>query len=116
MAISDDFIARFPQFDPVDQDALDNAINEYQCYFNCEYGNDDCADAAILQLLAHMYVIETTPNNAPSKATASKAVGNVSVSYVQGATDSLTLYFNTTKYGQRFLQMTAKCGQGAFFV
>lgn len=117
MALIDDFKDRFPEFDPDEVDTyLPELINEYPCYFNCEYGQTDCGDAAILQLLAHMFVVETNPNTAPYKSTASKSVGSVSVSYNPGSSDYLSQYFNTTKYGQRFLLMTAKLGQGGYFV
>ena len=127
MAIIDDFKARFPSFDDATVDAVLPAIeSEYDCYFNRPYGVDDCDDAAILMLLAHLYVLDTSANytgtgtgNAGAlKSIQSKSVGSVSVSY-DAATASGGAswdFYKTTSYGQRFWKMIQKYRGGGVFV
>ena len=109
MALIDDFKARFPQFDPADVDTLWSSLEtSWPCYYGFEYGNNDCTDEAILNLIAHLFVIEqdSATSNGPSKDISSQSVGNVSVTFSSGSGDSAnSQFFNTTIYGQKFLML-----------
>lgn len=126
MAIIDDFKLRFPTFNTATVDTILPLIEpEYKCYFNREYGQKDCYDAAILMLLAHLFVIETgatfngtSGNSSSLRAEQSKSVASVSVSY-DAATQSGGAqfdFFRTTSYGQRYLRMISKFRGGGVFV
>jgi len=118
MANIDDFKARFPNFDATVVDSLFPFIEqEWECYFCGDYSND-CDKAAILMLQAHLFVMESNPSEASARLQQSKSVGSVSVGYA-GPTHSGGQnydFFNTTKYGQRFLMLIKKRGPGALFV
>lgn len=118
MALIDDFKARFTSFDPTQVDnVLPALVSTYQCYYGGEYGvGVDCDDEIILQLLAHLFSEEINPSSAANRLEASKSVGSVSVSYVQGGTSDNDLFFGTTKYGRRYLMLTSKRKSGGFFV
>lgn len=118
MAVIDDFKARFPdpEFATADVDSrLPALIDEYSCFYNFPY--EGCHKAAILYLLAHMMVGEVSASSGASQLTASKSVGNVSVSYASLASNSSRDHWlNATKYGQRFLLLSMKQGARALFV
>ncbi len=109
MALIDDFKARFPQFNTDTVDTLWSSLEaSWPCYYCFEYGNNDCTDEAILNLIAHLFVIEkaSLTSNGPDKDISSQSVGNVSVTYSAGSGDSRnTQFFNTTIYGQKFLML-----------
>lgn len=126
MALIDDFKARFPTFNTTTVDSIFPLLEpEYPCYFDRTYGDNDCDDAAILMLLAHLFVVETSAtytgtggNAAAIRSEQSKSVGSVSVSYdaITQSGGGLYDFFRTTSYGQRFLRMIAKYRGGAVFV
>ncbi len=109
MAIIDDFKARFPQFDDAAVDLLWPSLEaSWPCYYCFEYGNNACTDEAILNLIAHLFVIEqdSQTSNGSQKDISSQSVGNVSVTFSGGAGDSAnSQFFNTTIYGQKFLML-----------
>lgn len=112
MAILDDFKARFPEIDPSKADTLIPIYeNIYQCYYGGQY-SVPCDQEAILLLLAHLVVTDPSYSNgsstAPSRSMASKTVGSVSVSYdaIESGSNQ-TVWFNSTRYGQMFLMVTA---------
>lgn len=124
MALIDDFKARFPEFDTAVVDAkFPFVAAEWGCYNGREYGVDECDDAAILMLCAHLMSLEVSAGNSsgagtPSRSQQSKSVGSVSVSYDQqtqkgGANFD---FFRTTIYGQRYLKMVQKYAVGGYFV
>lgn len=115
MALIDDFKARFPQFDDALVDQIFPIIeNVWQCYFDAEY--EGCCQEAILQLLAHLFVIETNTDNGPILQKASTTVGSVSESYISESNKSANeIWFGSTKYGQAFLRITENTGNIAFF-
>lgn len=104
MALIDDFKARFPEFDEAAVDKYLPILEPvWPCYFNKQYL--DCNQEAILNLVAHLLVMEIRTNAAPAQTIASKSVGSVSTSYVApvASAGQTTDLFQTTKYGQRFL-------------
>lgn len=112
MSILDDFKARFPEIDPAKADVL---VPIYENIYSCYYGGDyavACDKEAILLLLAHLVVTDPQytggSGSAPSRSTQSKTVGSVSVSYdaVESGSNQ-TVWFNSTRYGQMFLMVTA---------
>lgn len=117
MALIDDFKTKFPEFDSADVDAAWASLDgEWQCYFGYGYGSAACNDQAILYLIAHLYSSNTT-GNSPTKDVMSKTVGSVSVSYAQAKeNDRFSLFFGSTKYGQRFLMLTNRLAVGGYFV
>lgn len=116
MAIIDDFKSRFPEFDDTFVDAtLPFYIDNYQCYYGGDYSNA-CDKEIILYLLAHLLYTEGGYDGSgsggatPTQLQASKSVGSVSVSYVVADTSTSSArnnFFGTTKYGQRYLLLTA---------
>lgn len=116
MALIDDFKARFPEFDTA---TVDQYIPILEPIWDCYYGGvyEDCGVEIVLNLLAHMLVIETSAGSGNVKSTQSKSVGSVSVSYSQGyaSTSMRDDWLRSTKYGMRYLMLTRK-RQGAVFV
>lgn len=117
MAVIDDFKTRFPAFDSVTVDAvLPPLVDTVCCYWGGGY--DGCGKEITLQLLAHLFVLDTaTPSSGLGgvNAVASKSVGSVSVSYnVASTSGQMDSFFSTTRYGQRFLMLTAHGGGGVF--
>lgn len=115
MAILDDFKARFPLLNETQVDAILPAlIDSYDCFYGGPY--EDCGVEITLQLLAHLFVLDTTPGNSPSRLQSSKSVGSISVGYEasnpEGQNQS---FFGTTKYGQRYLMLISP-SMGGFFV
>lgn len=107
MAIIDDFKTRFPEFDSgLVDNRLPSLIEEYRCFYNFDY--DDCQKTAILYLLAHMMTGDSSSSSAASMGIGSKSVGSVSVSYQSGGSSTdRSIWLNSSKYGQRFLMLTA---------
>lgn len=125
MALVDDFKARFPELVTQYGEAVVNQRivileNVYTCYFCGDY-NDKCDREAILNLLAHMLVVDQSGTTSAAGsgmggAVSSKSVGNVSVSY--GATSDQGINrdaFGSTKYGATFLLLISG-RRGAYFV
>ena len=121
----DDFKVIFPQFDATLVDTLwPNLELQWPCYYNFPYVVGSYNAQAILNLVAHLFLIESRISGdgqskppSPIQAVQSKSVGNVSVSYVATApslspTDT---FFASTIYGQRYLQLI-KSRMGAVFV
>jgi hypothetical protein len=118
MALIDDFKTRFPEFDTSDVDTyLPGLESVYQCYHGATYGTAECDDEIILNLLAHLMVTSSlNSSTTPSQGVASESVGSVSVSYLTIPINSRNdVFFMSTKYGQMYLQLTAK-NAGGYFV
>jgi hypothetical protein len=113
--IMDDFKARFPQFDEPTIDAiLPSLIAEYKSYYCREYTCE--TQAAILQLLAHMYKLEIDDSDEAMRNVSSTSVDGVSESYeARNADTNLDIMFSTTKYGEKFLYLI-QSDQGTYFV
>lgn len=124
MALVDDFKARFPELvTQYGQAVVDQRVGIfagiYTCYF-CGNYDDPCDREAILNLIAHLLVVDQAGSTASAAgvggAVSSKSVGSVSVGY--GATSDQGMNrdtFGGTKYGAMFLQLTAH-RRGAVFV
>jgi len=114
MSLIDDFKARFKEFDTAVVDEYMPILEPlYPCYFGGSY--TECNKEKILNLLAHLLVMETTTSQSAIKDVVSQSVGEISVSYAQLKANELTSFFNTTKYGQRYL-LLGSTRIGAFFV
>ena len=117
MAFIDDFKAKFPEFDTTAVDTyFATSEDDYKCYYGANYvGTGTCDDQAILMLQAHLFVVNDKSGTAPSKDAVSKAVDGVSVSFATPATNSQSdIFFMSTKYGQRYLQLIAHNFGGVF--
>ena len=116
MALIDDFKARFPEFSTATIDASFPLIADtWDCYYGGDY-SQDCDKETILNLLAHLFINETSTSTSSIKGVASKSVGSVSVSYTTSSAQGQNNdFFGTSKYGQRFLMLTRK-RSGGFFV
>ena len=112
----DDFKARFPDFSETVVDKYFPAVEGvWQCYFPQPYKS--CNKEIILNLIAHLIVVEQSPGNSSIRSQTSRSVGSVSVSQSAiSKADSLTDMFSFTKYGQRFLYLTSRRGTRAYFV
>lgn len=117
MALLDDFKARFPEFDAATADQYIPILEPiWPCYYGGTY-TDPCGQEIVLNLLAHMLTIETSPGSGNVKSTQSKSVGNVSISYSQGyaPTSERNDWLSRTKYGMRYTMLT-RHRQGGVFV
>jgi hypothetical protein len=117
MAFIDDFKARFPEIATATVDIY-FPINEntYQCYFNAAYAGDgNCNDEAILLLMAHLVTIDSSKGSSSKKDATAKSVDGVSVSFATpAAANQNDMFFMSTKYGQRYLQIRAFSFGGVF--
>ncbi|MBL1319587.1 MAG: DUF4054 domain-containing protein [Mariprofundaceae bacterium] len=106
MSLTTDFKARFPAFATADVDTYMPIIEPvWSSYYNKDYAVNK---EAALNLIAHLLVLEINAGNASVQNEQSKSVGSVSVSYAQSTrTGALTDFLSSTKYGQRFLLLTA---------
>jgi len=116
LALIDDFKARFPEFTTATVDAK---FPLFESVWPCYYGGvltDDCDKAAILLLLAHLFVLETQAGSTSRRLENSRSVGSVSVGYANTEATGESGFFWTTKYGQQFMLLTQPYGAKAFFV
>lgn len=116
MAVIDDFKVRFPEFDESKVDiTLPGLVDVYPAYWGGEY--DSITDKEIvLNLLAHLLVVQTLQGTGNPKSIQSRSVGSVSTSYEgYAATSERMAWFGTTKYGKQFLLLTGQ-RRGAVFV
>lgn len=111
MALIDDFKARFSEFDTSIVDTYLPILEPvYPAYYAAAYDDTNALiKEATLNLLAHMLTAEIDTDTDAARSVSSQSVGSVSVSYEahSGAGGALYDAFNTTKYGQRFLLITA---------
>lgn len=106
MSLTTDFKARFPEFTDAVVDTYMPIIEPvWPMYYAKDYNT---YKEAVLNLVAHLMTEEVKTSKASSKGVASKAVGSVSTSYTASTrTGALADFFSATKYGQRFLYLTA---------
>lgn len=116
MALIDDFKSRFPEFDTTVVNTKFPLIeNVWSCYYGGSY-SQVCDKEIILNLLAHLLTTEINTTSGSIKGVASRSVGSVSESYATPSNQgSQTDFFNTTKYGQRYIMLTQK-NKGGYFV
>jgi hypothetical protein len=113
VALLDDFKARFPAFDTATADAYVPIVElVWPSYYNFAY--DETTKEAILNLVAHLILDETSSGDAGLKSQTSKSVGSVSVSYAAASHSGGARFdfFNTTKFGRRFYQLTQRNAGG----
>lgn len=117
MAMIDDFKARFPNFEYFTQlDAVFPIFEAiYPEYYNGNYDNARDKEI-ILNLIGHLIVDQQTGGSGANKAIASQSVGSVSVSYESSALNARPAFafFSWTKYGSRYLSLTADIMGGHF--
>jgi hypothetical protein len=115
MALIDDFKARYPEFDTAVVDQYLPVLEDvWPCYYGQAYAA--CNKEIVLNLVAHLLVIQSAPSTAPIKEESSRSVGSVSVSFESRAAGSnLSDFFGSTKYGQMYLMLTST-RRRAFFV
>lgn len=110
MALIDDFKARFPEFVAATVDQYVPILEPvYPAYYGREYDPTNATEKeTILNLIAHLLVMETTGDSAPLQSVNSQSVGSVAASYNQpGQPGGVAVdTFAATKYGQRFLALT----------
>lgn len=120
MALIEDLKARFPN---IDTTLIDTNFplfeNNYKCYYGATYGNNDCDNEIILNLLAHLIVSQDTTaqtNGQPSYTVQSESVDGVSTSYAGMQNINLQdSFFYSTIYGQTYMMLIQK-NTGAYFV
>lgn len=116
MALIDDFKARFPEFNStlVDEN-FSNVEEDYPLFYDKFYGESEKTDKVILMLLAHLFAVETDPSQGQYNQFSSNSVRSVSGSFsLPAITTEWRSFFNSKKYGQRFLLMIRK-RQGVLF-
>lgn len=117
MALIDDLKARFPNLDGTSVDTyLPLYGNNYKCYYNAEYGLNNCDDEIILNMLAHLVQVNVNQNdNEQIRQVGSESVGSVSTSYVVAPLDNNDKFWTSTFYGQTYRMLLLK-NMGAYFV
>ena len=116
MALVDDFKTRFPEFETavVDQYLPDPLESVWPCYYGGDY-SIACDKEAILNLVAHLMLLEIQTSSASPQSVASQSVGDVSQSFVaKNSSGYDNDFFMSTKYGARFLYLTASNIGGVF--
>lgn len=118
MSISSDFQARFPEFTGASiTNTLPIILTVWPAYYGITYS--DTSKEAILNLIAHLIITgerSAVNKQSVSQEEASKAVGNVSVSFMARAgTTQGGGFYNTTPYGQVFWALSRQ-RSGAVFV
>lgn len=109
MALIDDFKTRFPEFADAIVDLWIPILEDvWPCYYGRGY-DEGCGKEIVLNLLAHLITIEAATGSESVKSVASQSVGSVSESYVNSSnTGENADFFGSSKYGQRFLFLTAR--------
>lgn len=119
MALIDDLKARFSNINITTIDTYFPLYeNNYKCYYGATYGNNDCDNEIILNLLAHLIVSAsfTSDNNSPNFIAQSESVDGVSTSYAGMQNINLNdSFFYSTIYGQTYMMLIQK-NTGAYFV
>lgn len=113
MTIQADFEDRFDSAVPpiVWVDAVAGSWTAYTCL-----AYSDSTKEAILNLIAHLLVVDAMPGTSAARTAESKSVGSVSVSYGAATSGSnMASFFNSTRYGQTYWLLTGR-QVGAFFV
>jgi hypothetical protein len=102
MSIQTDFEGRFPTIPW--QPWVESVWPSYTCLTY-----NDKNKEAILNLIAHLLVLDGLPGTGSARTEESKSVGSVSVSYGSSAnTSELAGFFNSTRYGQRYWLLTGR--------
>lgn len=106
MALIDDFKARFPEFETATVDTYLPILEPvWPSYYGVTYST--ASKEAVLNLIAHLITMETSGSSGASQQVASVSVGSVSESYQAAASVSEgAVFWNSTKYGQRFRRLT----------
>jgi len=115
MALIDDFKTRFPEFTAEQVDAYLPALESvWSSYYGGTY--EDCGVEIVLNLLAHLLVVEVSSGTSSPLASQSKSVGSVSTSYLASAPSTeRSAWLMSTKYGMRYLMLTSR-NIGGYFV
>lgn len=115
--LATDLTTRFPELDATTVATYLAGINlALPCMYGGVYGVNACDNEIILNLAAHLLVLDSAATSSPVNSIASKSVGSVSVSYSVGDITNNALFFNATRYGQRFMMLVSKNSVGGFFV
>ena len=112
-------VATYPQFNTATLDAFFAAsAATFCCVYDKPFGSDTCTDESIFLVIAHLITLaeKSTTSTAATKDVASKSVEGVSITYVAtGSTSESDLFFNSTTFGQSFLQIN-RFNHGGVFV
>jgi len=109
MTVQADFEARFPTLPWVA-----GVADSWPSYSCLTYA--DGTKEAVLNLIAHLLVLESLSGAGAARTAESKSVGSVSASYGTASTGSgLATFFSSTRYGQRYWLLTGRA-IGAVFV
>ena len=107
MALIDDFKARFPEISTA---LADTWVPIEEAAYPAIYGGDyeNATDKeAILNLIAHLVIVDSQAGSDPKRLLVSKSAGSVSGSYAAPVgTSKADEFYGATRYGQRFLLIT----------
>ncbi len=116
MALLTDFKARFPNIAAATADQFIPILEPvWPSYWGGDYDTPN-GQEIVLNLLAHLLVAETSTSDDNTKTVQSQSVGSISESFAPGfapASDRVA-WFNTTKYGMRYLVLTGRRRGGVF--
>ena len=115
MSILNDLIARFPEIDPVQAaETWPRLENVWPCYYGGKYAG--CGVEIILNLIAHLIIVDQNAGTETGLPVASQSVLSVSESYAaRSKSNWRTDFFSSTKYGENFIFLTSQ-RFGALFV
>ncbi len=111
MAIADDFRGEFGT-DFTAAEIATVATTKYKFHYNFDYGVSPERDYPILYCIAHLIAVGRTTQ--PSATELSVSIGPVSKTYQNPQEGDFSRFFNATKYGQQFLQITMFNKGGVF--
>jgi len=107
VALIDDFKSRFPEFETSVVDQYFPTLESiWPCYYALPY--DGCNQEIILNLIAHLLVIQSSAGSAPVKEESGKTIGSISLNFESRSEKSgLSDFFGSTKYGQMYMHLTS---------
>jgi len=106
----EEFRLVYPQFAAVTDAVITYQLGVFACLYQGDYGCS--ADYLAGLFVAHQVAVATTGGNGAAQSIASKAVGDVSISYSKSASADKLGDFSATKYGMEFARLMGMFGMG----
>lgn len=105
-----EFKAKYPAFDSVSDDEIQNQIDLFGCLYQGDYG---CSSDYLLGLfVAHQAYVSTAPGGGQVQTVGSRSVGDVSISYTASSGAAAAGDFASSKYGLEFSRLISLFGMG----
>lgn len=106
----EEFRKAYPEFENVPSTTINTYLSLFLCRFTLDYG---CmADHLQGLYVAHMSYLKTSPGAGPARLVGSRAVGDVSTSYLYPSQSDSSGNYSATKYGVEFWETIRDFGGG----